>query len=157
MSLRRVLSICALGATLAFLAGCSSNSNGPTAADIPTDNSAPSAPVVLGSSRNVTDGTDVLTWQPSASANVTGYEVYMYSPDPARDNSYELLGVTRGPISQFQLPAADDGAVQYFRVKAVSSTGVRSAASATSTITRTSFVAGGGHREPGPGMHEGGE
>ncbi len=155
MSLRRVLSICALGATLAFLAGCSSNSNGPTAADIPTDNSAPSAPVVLGSHPNTVDGTDVLSWQPSASANVTGYEVYMYSPDPARDNSYELLGVTRGPISQYELPASDAGTVQYFRVKAVSASGVRSAASATSSITRSAFVGGGGHREPGPGMHEG--
>ncbi len=110
---------------------------------------------MVGTHASPVDATDALVWQASASANVTGYEIYMYSPDPTRDNSYVLIGETRGATTQYLLPFADAGTVQYFRVKAVTSTGARSAASSTVNASRTAFGTGGGQRGPGQGMHEG--
>lgn len=151
MSLRRVLSTVAVFASVAVLAGCSNGDN-PTAADIPTDSSAPAAPVVQGTTFN--GSADVLDWNASASANVSGYEIYFYSPSPTRDNSFVLVGTVGANETEFVLPGGSG--TEYFRVRAISSTGVRSASSATATVERsTPMHPGGNDRDPsGPGLRE---
>ena len=155
MSLRRAAVAIALFASLVALAGCGSNSDTPTSVNTPTDSSAPAAPIVTGVVYDGSLDTDVLNWSPSASPDVVGYEVYMYSPDPTRDNSYVQLGRTIGTTG-LALPPANGG-TQYFRVKALSSSGTASTPSATLEVRRSSNgvgVGGGGNRPPGQGQHD---
>lgn len=156
MSLRRALAAFALGTSLVMLAGCGNDASAPTAVNTPGDTAPPSAPIVTGSSYDLAQGTDVLAWTASASVNVAAYEVYMYSPDPARDNSYVLLGETNGNTTTFALPFANAPTSQYFRVKARSTAGTRSAASAAIEVIRTAVEHGGGSgRDPGQGVRDG--
>lgn len=156
MSLRRALAAFALGTSLVMLAGCGNNAGAPTAANTPGDTAPPSAPIVTGSSYDLAQGTDVLAWSASASVNVVAYEVYMYSPDPARDNSYVLIGETDASSTHFALPFASAPASQYLRVKARSAGGARSAASAAIEVVRTAVEHGGGSdRDPGQGQRDG--
>lgn len=156
MSLRRALAAFALGTSLVMLAGCGNDAKAPTAANTPTDPAPPSAPIVTGSAFDLGLGTDVLAWSASASVNVDAYEVYMYSPDPARDNSYVLIGETEGDVTQMALPYANESGSQYFRVKARSTAGTRSSASAAIEVIRTVVGHGGGSgRDPGQGERDG--
>src|SRR5262249_1747482 len=73
MSRRHLFAALLLGAIATSLVGCNS---GGTSATSPIDLSPPQAPTNLHSSTDANISRDWLVWDPSASANVSGYEIY---------------------------------------------------------------------------------
>ena len=108
--------------TLAILAavamvglyGCGKSAE-PTSVSPSLDGTPPSAPE--GFSFAATTSYYRLAWSPSPDADVAKYQVYLYQPDPSRDNSYVMIGETT--TSDFALPASISGIEAYFRVRAV--------------------------------------
>ena len=79
-------SVAALAVTLATFAltGCAGDN--PVSSTNNLDASPPSAPVNL---RTEARGASVLLdWDASTEADVVGYDVYRYDPDPARESAY---------------------------------------------------------------------
>lgn len=128
-------------ATLAAVAlmsayGCGKSAS-PTSATGSLDTTPPGAPEGLAM-MSVPEFNE-LTWTPSTASDLATYQVYQYQPDPSRDNAYVLLGETTSP--SFRLTMTGDGA---FRVKAVDTSGNRSAFSSELTTTVPAIMTGGG-------------
>ena len=115
---------------------CGNNASNPASPGVPTDGAPLVAPTDLTTGRSDINGMDVLRFTPSSSPSVSGYEVYQYSPDPVRDNSYVLQVTLRGNIHEYELPAAPDQTLEYWRVVAVADNGGRSPESGTLTVRR---------------------
>ena len=138
-SMRNIsISLVALACMVAFT-GCSNNSTvtGPSGT---IDETPPPAPAGLTLSTQAEFHR--LVWTPSAAPDVVGYEVYQYLPDPSRDNSFVMIGES-SENSLILTPNQED-VVAYFRVKAVDSSGNRSAASVTFTANLSEIAMGGG-------------
>jgi len=145
--------------TLAILAavamvglyGCGKSAE-PTSVSPSLDGTPPSAPE--GFSFAATTSYYRLAWSPSPDADVAKYQVYLYQPDPSRDNSYVMIGETT--TSDFALPASISGIEAYFRVRAVDQTGNRSAYSDVygATIPAAGNSGGAGTGDPGHRIQE---
>jgi len=144
--------------TLAILAavamvglyGCGKSAE-PTSVSPSLDGTPPSAPE--GFSFAATTSYYRLAWSPSPDADVAKYQVYLYQPDPSRDNSYVMIGETT--TSDFALPASISGIEAYFRVRAVDQTGNRSAYSdAYGATIPVSGNSGSGAGDPGHRIEE---
>ena len=117
----------------AMLSGCSKKSS-PTGLDS-LDQSPPLAPTQL-TVKTYTDAPNpVLEWAPSPSANVAGYRAYQYSPNPDLESAYVLIAETDAHTTRCNLPVTDEPATLYYRLRAVSSTGVQSEWSALVQVT----------------------
>jgi hypothetical protein len=116
----------------ALLSGCGQNST-PTGVTA-LDETAPAAPSQLLKESDPANPNGLLAWEPSTSANVAGYEVYQYAPDPAREDAYVLVGQTDGTITEYALPFSYQSQTVYYRLKAVSTAGIKSSWSATAGI-----------------------
>lgn len=114
------------------LSGCGQNTT-PTGVTA-LDQTAPAAPTGLIKVTSVTCPYGMLTWQPSTSANVVGYEVYQYLPDPTREDAYVLVGQTDAVTTEFSLPFYYEVQTFYYRVKAISTAGLKSGWSVTAAI-----------------------
>lgn len=117
------------------------------------DQTAPAAPTGLIKVTSLTCPAGMLTWQPSTSANVVGYEVHQYLPDPTREDAYVLVGQTDAITTEFSLPFSYEVQTFYYRVKAVSNAGLKSGWSATAAIpigptNSGSDEPGGAYEEP---------
>lgn len=90
------------------------------------DAAAPSAP---GNIRTVAMGGSVLLdWDASSEADVVGYDVYRYDPDPARESAYVKVNASTITESQYMIvDALEQGT--WYRVKAVDLSANRSNAS----------------------------
>jgi hypothetical protein len=132
-------------AVTAMLAGCA---NAPTEAVPSLDTTPPPAPANLSASRDSFDH-QILTWEPSAAADVTGYQVYVYSPSPERDNAYLLVDDPDSGDNSYQLPSVTVATEAFYRVRALDASGNRSAFSAAAPVTITPSASGGaGGRKP---------
>ncbi|MEP7028994.1 MAG: fibronectin type III domain-containing protein [Candidatus Eisenbacteria bacterium] len=124
MSLRRLLSVAVLAVSTFAVAGCATDN--PVAALSNLDATAPGAPTSLQA--DARQGALVLSWDASADADVAGYNVYRYSPDPARENSY--VKVNSALVSGTEYTVTDaTGEASWYRVKAVDTSANSSAAS----------------------------
>jgi hypothetical protein len=130
----------------ALLSGCGQNST-PTGVT-PLDETTPAAPLAIGKLDDTATPCGWLTWQPSPSANVASYEIYQYSPDPTREDSYVLVGLTDVGTTRYPLPSVASPQTDYYRLRAVSTTGVRSPWSATADITVYPYGGGNDVRDP---------
>jgi hypothetical protein len=119
-------------AMMAILSGCGDTA-APTAPTSSLDSTPPPAPVVLDYSRDAM-GQAVLTWSQSSAPDVASYEVYMYSPSPDRDNSYIVVDNTVASDTQYSLPWAASLSPSVFRVRAVDTSGNKSAFSTDITV-----------------------
>lgn len=150
----RVLAPLALGTVLVLAAGCG-RSTQPTSAVTPTpDGAPPSAPTGLGYVSDPATGSDMLTWTANSEPSVSGYQVYIYSPSPTRDNSYIMMGETPASETSYALPPVSADMVQYLRVRAVDNTGSSSAMSSTlqaDRVRRDGSVGSGGGSGGGHG------
>ena len=117
----------------AMLSGCSKKSS-PTGLDS-LDQAPPATPTQITAEMDASTGNAVLEWTPSSSANVAGYEVYQYSPSPDRESAYVLVGETDAAITRYALPWTYEPTTLYYRLRAVSSTGVKSEWSALTAVT----------------------
>jgi hypothetical protein len=123
MLARRTVPFAVLALAVATLAGCATD-NPLTAAGI--DSTAPGAPTNLAASDR--SGSLVLSWDASADADVVGYDVYRYSPDPARENSYVKINGAIVTGNEYVVSDASDAA-SWYRVKAVDASSNASPAS----------------------------
>ena len=120
--MKKLMLVAALGAAIA-ICGCGA-SNSPTSPQTTLDSTPPSTPsgMSFGPDGN---GNTALAWNPNAEADLAGYEVYMYSPSPDRDNAYLMVGeVTNG--AAWTTPGVPATGTYYFRVRAVDASGNRS-------------------------------
>lgn len=90
------------------------------------NSAAPSAP---GNIRALPLGGSVLLdWDASSEADVVGYDVYRYDPDPARESAYVKVNASTIPESQYMIvDPLEQGT--WYRVKAVDMSSNRSNAS----------------------------
>lgn len=121
-------------AVIALLSGCGSSSN-PTNVSPSLDNAPPATP----SSLRLLDegGTRTMVWAASSAPDLAGYDIYVYSPSPTRDNSYVMLASTEGSGTSFTIPSmwADDG--NYLRVVAVDESGNHSGMSSPLLVAKS--------------------
>lgn len=102
------------------LSGCG-KSTSPTSSVPTVDNSPPAAPAQL--EIHMTSGFNHLAWAPSASANTKTYEVFVYNPDPNREDAYIQFAQTDAQVTSIQLPPSLQTGLQYFKVQATSAGG----------------------------------
>jgi len=113
MFARRAVSFAVLALAVTAFAGCATD-NPLSPAGI--DASAPGAPTNLIAEDRA--GSLVLSWDASSDADVVGYDVYRYAPDPARENSY--VKVNSGLVVGTEFIIADAASSpSWYRVKAV--------------------------------------
>ena len=130
---RQLLSALFLGAMTFSLVGCNSGSSSITS---PNDTAPPQAPGNLHARFDAPTHRDWLAWDPSASTGVSSYEV-QYSETPSGIGT--VLGVVPSTNTEFAMPPATAGAVQYYRLRAINSNGVASAYSSKVPVTRTAW------------------
>ena len=120
-------------AAVAVLCGCGKSSS-PTATEVSTlDGTAPPAPQTL-SVGNDASGGSALNWSASTAPDVATYQVWAYSPDPDRDNSYVKVWDTNGLTTTYSVDATGESTTRYFRVCAVDVSGNRSALSSAVSV-----------------------
>ena len=129
---RLLLSTLVVLSLAALLSGCGQNTT-PTGVTT-LDETAPAAPTEITKVASDAFPGGILTWQPSTSAGVAGYDVYQYLPDPTREDAYVLVAQTDASTTQYPLPLYYEVQTLYFRVKAVSGAGVKSGWSETAAI-----------------------
>ena len=130
MMSRRTVSLHATLVALVALAGCSAE-NTLSSLDQGIDSAPPSAPTNI---RDEDRGAiSVLAWDASTDADVVGYDVYMYSPDPARESAY--IRVNAATITGTEFTVTTDATLNaWYRVKAVDQSGNRSASSGAAWV-----------------------
>ena len=139
---RHLLSALFLGAMTLSLVGCGSES--PSSITGPDDTSPPQAPANVSSHFDDATGRDWLTWDPSASANVTGYEVH-YSDSPSGIDIN--LGSVEASEHEYVLPPVAEPTTQWYRLRAINNNGVPSAFTAPVEVQRAGWT--GGHPTTG--------
>ncbi len=150
-SLKHVAPILLALTLAAMLSGCSKNTS-PTGLDAAApalDQAPPAVPAQIVSDWNGATSRGTLEWTPSSSANVASYQVYQYSPDPALESAYVLIGQTDSGTTQYVLPRMTQD-TEYYRLRATSTAGVESAWSATIEVTVGAPL--GSDPEPGDGI-----
>ncbi|MBC7896723.1 MAG: hypothetical protein H7066_15000 [Cytophagaceae bacterium] len=136
MNPRRTLAFPVALVALVALAGCGTDNtlSGPA----PTDSAPPSAPTNI---REVERGAiSVLAWDASPDADVVGYDVYMYSPDPAREAAYVRVNASTVVGEEFAI--SGPSATSWYRVKAVDQSGNRSSSSGAAYIDSIEPIGG---------------
>jgi hypothetical protein len=119
----------------AMLCGCSKNTT-PTGLDRALDQAPPAMPAQIVTERDASTGAPVLNWTPSSSANAASYQIYRYSPDPARTSAYVLVGETDAATTNYSAVFTSNE-VNYYRLRTTSTTGVQSEWSATIPVSLT--------------------
>jgi hypothetical protein len=133
-------------ASLAVLSGCG-NSSDPVEPNY--EPSAPGVPTGLRVENNEFDGSRYLIWNPVSAGDLAGYQVYFYDPDPARENSYEMVAELPNLDTRFQLPALEPGATLTVRVRSFNEGEKPSALSAPLTVAYEEFRHGDYDDVPG--------
>lgn len=118
---RQSIATLAVALTTFALAGCSGDN--PVSSTNNLDASPPSAPVNIHTETR--GGSVLLSWDASSEADVVGYDVYRYDPDPARESAY--IKVNSATITDSEYLIADRSEQgTWYRVKAVDRSSNRS-------------------------------
>jgi hypothetical protein len=129
-----------------MLSGCSKNTT-PTGLDSALDQAPPAIPAQIVGEMDTSTGSATIEWTASSSANAATYQIYRYSPDPARENAYVLIGETDAATTNFS-PTVSSLGISYYRLRTTSTTGVQSAWSATIALS----LSVGTDPDPGDGI-----
>ena len=132
MSRRHLLAALLLGAMAIPMVSCNSGSTSPTN---PIDLSPPQAPTNLHATSDASINRDWLVWDPSASANVSSYEIYSSPPG----GSSALVATVDASTSDYILPIVGQDGLEYYRVRAVGTNDVPSAFTSTVSVPRTGW------------------
>ncbi len=133
-------------AMVATLAGCGSTTRS-VAPSPPLDTTPPSIPDGLTQVFDPYTSIVTLSWSPSPSPDVAHFDVYLYSPDPSRDEAYVKVGQTSASDPSWSLPTSSTETTYHLRVRAVDGAGNASAFSPVYSATVPAFQppgAGGG-------------
>jgi penicillin-binding protein len=134
ISRRLPIHVAALVAVVA-MAGCATDN--PVASLNPSiDTAPPSAPTNIRSEAR--GAVALLAWDASSDADVVGYDVYRYAPDPARESAY--VRINASTISAEEYVVSDPAA--WYRVKAVDLSGNRSSSSGAAYVVSTMQIVG---------------
>ncbi len=133
-------------ALITLVTGCG-KSTAPTAVT-PVDEAPPAAPTEIARVADDVLPQGRLDWNPSPSANVAQYEIYLYQPSPDREDSYVLIGQTDAGTTDYPLPADIGNQTLFYRLKAVSPTGLKSDWSITGNISIAGPDADAGDDDP---------
>jgi hypothetical protein len=128
------------------LIGCS-NGSAPTAPTSNTEDTSPPATPSGLHGAQLTSGY-ALAWDASPSPNVSGYQVYQYSPDPATTTSYVQVGATSASQTWWAFPTDMYGGVWHMRVRAVNPAGNASGLSSEVIVAVPNPDMGGGGVNP---------
>jgi hypothetical protein len=139
MAGRRTVSFAVLALAVATLAGCATD-NPLTAAGI--DSTAPGAPTNLAASER--SGSLLLTWDASSDADVVGYDVYRFAPDPARENAY--VKINGAIVTDNEYVVSDASGSSWYRVKAVDASS--NASNASGALSAAAPLQGSGDGTP---------
>jgi hypothetical protein len=135
MSPRKLLPIFALAGLLA--AGCAEeNLLAPGGSEDTTPPAAPQGAILQPSS-----GDWRMSWNPNGEADLAGYNVFRYDPDPSRENAY--VKVNPSTITTNSYSVSVDPASAIFRVRAVDATGNQSGMSGIATLVAAGSGRGG--------------
>ena len=132
-------------ALLSVLAGCgqATDSVSPQAS---YDTTPPPAPANLTIDP---EAANTLHWDASSAPDVEQYQVYVYSPDPARDNAYVLEGEIDANATTYVFDSATDARTDVVRLRAVDHSGNQSAFSAALSVLIVPTAVSGGTSDPG--------
>jgi hypothetical protein len=133
MKLRTPLSWASVMLAASLVAGCGENLTNPLAAEPSLDTTPPPAPTGLAISMETSLNRGVLQWSPSAAPDVAGYDVFVYAPDPSRNDAYVKVNTVPLTTTDFALAPVGEATTVYYRVRAVDQTGNRSAYSSTAS------------------------
>jgi hypothetical protein len=140
----RDIRLCLLAAALALLAGCGAATD-PVSPNASLDTTPPPAPANLTVE---TDEVNTLHWDASAAPDVNQYQVYVYSPDPSRDNAYVLVGEVDSEATTYVYGSSEAAHTEVFRVRAVDNAGNRSSFSAPLSLLIVPTAQSGGASDP---------
>jgi len=116
-------------AAAALLSGCGKSTSPTGVTSNNLDTTPPPTPDGMTVVVDSNSGRQQLVWSPSSAADLARYQVYIYSPDPSRDNSFVLAGETDAHTSTFYLPVVNRTTSFVYRVGALDQSGNRSALS----------------------------
>jgi len=123
-------------ASIAVLSGCG-NSSDPVRVDL--DNSAPGVPSGLRVYNDEFSQTRWVEWNAVSAADLAGYQVYRYNPNPMTESSYEMVAEVATPQTRYLLPTIEPGNTVTVRVRAVNNGGKQSAYSEPITAEYVAF------------------
>jgi len=138
-------------ALVGILSGCSKNTTPTGLASL--DQTPPAVPSQIAAHTDGTSGSPAIEWTASSSANAAGYEVYQYQPSPENESAYVLVGEIDASTSRYDLPWPGEPTTLYYRLRTVSSTGVKSAWSAPVQATVGGVGMGGSGDQPDHDPH----
>jgi hypothetical protein len=145
-------SLCALAA-VALIAGCG---KGTSPTSVTPESGAPTldtSPPPVPAGFNVIDdpsGQVSLVWDESSAADVVGYEIFSYAPNPESEESFALQYTTDATTRQFNVDASPTYVTRYFRIRAVDAAGNRSPLTPTLSVTTGPLSpTSGGPEDPG--------
>lgn len=149
MQVRRVLPAVVCGVALFALVGCGTT-NPVSSTSGGLDTTPPAAPQNLKA--GLDNGGDLLlTWDASSDADVAGYDVYRYSPDPSRENAYVKINSALVTDTSYLVTDATTTDA-YYRVKAIDrSSNVSSSSTAVDGAAGEATI-GGGNDPSEPGL-----
>lgn len=130
--------------------GCGAGNN-PAAPSATLDSAPPQAPVGLVQTVDASNQS-VVQWTPNSESDLNGYQVYLYSPDPTRDNAYVLTATVPAGQSSWTLPTVDETTTSWVKLCAVDQSGNRSAESSALQVTLQPVPAGIEPTANDPGM-----
>ena len=145
ISRRHVFAALFIGAMATSLVSCNSGST--SSATNPIDLSPPQAPTNLHTAKDAAINRDWVIWDPSASASVSGYELYS---SPTSSASGTLIATMNASTTSYLLPITSVDGTEFYKVRAVGSNNVPSAFTSSLSVTRTKWD-GGPLPTTGPG------
>src|SRR5262245_24848382 len=116
------------------LVSCNSSSN--SSPTNPIDLSPPQAPTNLHSTTDQNIDRTWVVWDPSASANVSNYELYSSS---SQGGSGTLVTTLDAGTTNYMLPIAAESTTEYYRVRAIGTNNVPSAFTSSLGVTQSPF------------------
>ena len=138
---------------IALLSGCGKSTS---LTDVPQDNSTPSLDTTappsvegLGVSVNEATGGKALVWSQSSAPDVARYQVFKFSPDPTRMDSYVLVDEAQAPATRSLLMEVGASTTEYYRVRAIDQAG-NSSPLTTAFAVEVSPLPVGGSSDPDP-------
>lgn len=109
-------------AAAALLAGCGKSSDPTNVMSDPgvtqtMDNTPPPVPTGVNVSVDPS-GKSTLSWDASTASDCVGFDIFVYDPDPTRDESYVLMTSTDNSTTAYALDPAEFSTAKYYRVSA---------------------------------------
>jgi hypothetical protein len=127
--------------TLAMLAGCGTNSGQPAGPEL--DTTAPSSPATVVAAVDHGTGDVTISWAPSSSPDLAGYEVESATGSGAYAPAAELPSTA----TEWTLPPVEGRAREWYRVRAVDTSANAGPWSRAIEVVRGQYNGGGSNED----------